>query len=150
MSPYIQVPVLEEHVPKVYELLAQLGQADRNGSGEPVPGDEAEAESQPVPELDEALVKRMYDESWDTHKALLSHLAENAGSWVYSNELVTALNLRSGSKSVAGMFGAFGRRTKHRYGGAKPWDIKWDQDRGEAKYRMKPEVAAWVKAAAAS
>ena len=33
MSPYIQVPVLEEHVPKVYELLAQLGQADSNGSG---------------------------------------------------------------------------------------------------------------------
>jgi hypothetical protein len=54
----------------------------------------------------------------------------------------------SGTKGMAGVFGAFGRRAKHRYGGAKPWRSEWDPIRGEARYLMEPQVAAWIVTAA--
>ncbi len=134
---YIPVPVPEEHVPKVYALLAELDRGEVDEAPE-------------APAVDAALAKRMYEESWDTHQRLLAYLANHASEWIHSHEIAEALALKSGTRGLAGMFGAFGRRSKHRYGGAKPWTREWDQGREENKYRMEPEVAAWFKEAAAS
>ena len=56
----------------------------------------------------------------------------------------------TGRKSLAGSLGAFGRRADHRYGGLKPFESRWDDGDYLAKLRMSQEVAAWIKAAAAS
>ena len=93
--PYIQVPVPEEHVPKVYALLAGL----QSRGEEPEPGSG----------LTEELVERMHGESGRTHRALLEHLAANAGRWVGSSELIGALGL-AGSKGLAGVRRSFGRQ----------------------------------------
>jgi hypothetical protein len=99
-------------------------------------------------ELDEALVTRMYAESESRHRRLLKALALEAGQWVFTADLSKELGVTSGTKGMAGIFGAFGRRAKHRYGGRKPWQSKWDSVRGEACYRMDPEVAGWIARAA--
>lgn len=146
MSNYIQVPVPEEHVPRVYALLASL---DSEGA-EPVTSQAGEP-SHPTPALNEALVTRMFKDSETRHRRLLLFLAENAGSWFYTGELAEELEVASGRKGMAGVFGAFGRRSKHRYGGAIPWELGWEpEEKEEVRYMMRPEVAAWIKGAAAS
>lgn len=137
---YVPIPVREEHVPKVIAYLAEL---ERGGIGS---GAGAEIEA-PGPRiyLDSKLVVRMYEESENRHRTLMELLAGRRGKWVYTAELAKALGLDSGTKGMAGVFGAFGRRANHRYGGAKPWEMAWDAVRGEAKYRMNPEVAEWLE-----
>jgi hypothetical protein len=142
MTTYINVPVPEEHVPKVYELLARLD------SGEVAP--ETPVDPPPASPLTEELVTRMYRESEPTHRALMEHLAENAGEWSSSGDLIKVLGLGTGRRGMAGVFGAFGRRAAHRYDGRKPWEAEWDAPNGEYTYMMEPEVAAWIKTAAAS
>jgi len=88
----------------------------------------------------------MYYDSEKRHRALMDFLASRPETWVYTSELAEALEVPTGTKGMAGVFGAFGRRAKHRYGGAKPWDMAWDSVRGEAKYRMNSKVAEWVNA----
>lgn len=133
---YIQVPVPEEHVPEVIALLADLNRGVERPSEQADPGDR----------LDAPLVVTMYVDSERRHRQLLDLLASRAGEWLYTSELADALSVSSGSKGMAGVFGAFGRRAKHRYGGAKPWETEWDPIQGEAKYRMSPQVAAWLDA----
>jgi hypothetical protein len=140
MTNYVPVHVPEEHIPRVYALLASLMPEEVDH------GDDIERRQSPA--IDEELVRRMYDDSFGRHRRLLRYLAANADRWISSKELAEALELPSGSKSVAGMFGAFGRRAKHRYGGAKPWKFSWDSEQGENSYRMTSEVAGWIKEAA--
>jgi hypothetical protein len=71
--------------------------------------------------LDEALIRRMYQESEQPHRDLMKLLASRAGQWVHTSEIAEEMQLENGSRSAAGMFGAFGRRAAHRYRGAKPW-----------------------------
>jgi hypothetical protein len=94
------------------------------------------------------MAERMYLDSEPRHRHLLEALASEAGQWVFTAELAKELGVTSGSKGMAGIFGAFGRRAKHRYQGAKPWNSEWDPVHGEARYQMTPEVAAWIIAAA--
>src|SRR5690348_15571240 len=91
-----------------------------------------------IPERDEALITRMYMDSESRHRRLLKALAAEAGRWVFTAELAKSLGVKSGPKGMAGIFGAFGRRAKHRYGGQKPWESEWDPVQGEARYRMEP------------
>ena len=135
---YVQVPVREEHVAKVIAYLAEL---DRGDAGAMV---EAETTG-PQVFIDANLVVRMFEESEGRHRALMELLADRRGEWVYTTELAESLEVDSGTKGMAGVFGAFGRRANHRYGGAKPWEMAWDPTRGEARYRMNPEVAEWLE-----
>ncbi len=98
--------------------------------------------------LDADLVARMYLESETRHRTLLEFMANHAGTWLYTNDLKNALGITTGSKSMAGTFGAFGRRSKHRYDGLKPWDLEWDDQHQEVRYWMDPGVAEWILAAA--
>lgn len=144
MSHYVQVPVREEHVSKVIAFLADLDRGVQMSS--PASSDEAGPEIF----LDSTLVIQMYLDSEERHRRLLDYLASRAGDWVYTSEIAEALAVTTGSKGMAGIFGAFGRRAKHRYRGAKPWELAWDATRGEAKYRVDSEVAAWIKEGAAT
>jgi hypothetical protein len=139
-SRYVNVPVPEEHVPAVYELLVRLQRGD-------VPETPPAQQPGPAPEPSRELVVRAYRESLDAHRALLCALADRPGEWVWSSELIDALGLK-GRKSLAGTLGSFGRRAKHRYDGLQLWDHEWDRARGEARHRMSPEVAEWVREAA--
>jgi hypothetical protein len=135
---FIQIAVPAQHVIPVYAFLAKL----EHGA---VDSDEEGSE---IPMLDRDLVVRMFAESEDRHRHLLLVLADNAGKWMYTTDIADGLGITSGSKSMAGMFGAFGRRAKHRYDGLKPWDSTWDNAHHEARYKMDPQVAVWVLEAA--
>ena len=92
----------------------------------------------------------MFRESEGAHQRLLEFLADHPGEWLGSQAIADGLGLKHGRKSLAGSLGAFGRRADHRYGGLKPFESHWDGESYQAKLRMSPKVAAWVKAAATS
>jgi hypothetical protein len=46
---------------------------------------------------------------------------------------------------MAGLLGAFGRRSKHRYGGQAPWVTEWDGNREEARHKMETGVAQIIR-----
>jgi hypothetical protein len=98
------------------------------------------------PGLDEALVRRMYNESHAAHRKLIQHLAANPDRWMYTSEIATDLGLTHGARSLAGMLGAFGRRAAHRYAGRTPWRTEWDAARGEARHTMPSAIAEIVRA----
>jgi hypothetical protein len=136
MSEFIYVPVPSERVPAVYRLLAGAGESAisspaRNPTGSPDPA------SIPDPEL----IRRMYRESYDGHKRLMALLAKTPDEWIYTAEIAIALGVAKGARGVAGMLGAFGRRSKNRYGHQKPWISEWDSGREEARHMMPAEVA---------
>jgi hypothetical protein len=138
---YVQLPVPEERVAEVMAFLVDLERQDVAGAPP------ASSEDGLTLVLDANVVIRMYEESEGTHRRLLDYLAAHAGQWTFTGELSDALGVATGRKGMAGVFGAFGRRAKHRYGGAKPWDMAWDPIKGEAKYRVEPEVATWIREA---
>jgi hypothetical protein len=136
------MPVREEFIPQVIEFLADL----ERGNRAPVPPPKEERPPSPT-QLDRDLVLRMYLESETRHRELLRALAARAGVWVFTTEVAEALGMTGGSRAMGGMFGAFGRRAKHRYDGLKPWEVGWDTLRHEAKYRMDAQVAEWIRQA---
>lgn len=134
----VSVLVPRSALADVYELVAQRERA----VGADVP--DVESETIEEVELDAALVRRMYDESEQPHRELMKLLATRPDEWMYTSEIAEEMQLENGSRSAAGMFGAFGRRAGHRYGGAKPWYSEWDGDQGEVRHRMSEEVAEVV------
>jgi hypothetical protein len=137
---YVQVPVPARWVHHVYARLAELAAAE---AGDSVPS--AQAKPPEKPELDKALVRRMYKESQAPHRKLMLYLANHPDRWFYTPDLASHLRIEKGSRGLAGMLGAFGRRSKNRYGGQTPWETDWDQDKHEARHRMRGEVADWIK-----
>ena len=139
MSEFIYIPVPSEHVPAVYRLLAE---ADQTTTASPAgsPADTLDPATIPDPEL----IRRMYRESYEGHKRLMVLLAKAPDEWTYTAEIATALDVAKGARGVAGMLGAFGRRSKNRYGHQKPWISEWDGGREEARHMMPAEVAKVV------
>jgi len=132
------IPVRHEWIDKVYAYLGELARdesADASGSA-----------PQSIPSLDQDLVQRMYSESYEPHKRLLRLLADHPDEWLYSRQIADGLKLEHGSKSLAGMLGAFGRRAKHRYHHLLPWRSEWDPAKEEMRHQMSAEVATWVRA----
>ena len=70
------------------------------------PGENAGDEGSGAP--DEALVRRMYNESQPRHREFMKLLAEHPDEWLYTSQVAEALKLPHGSSSAAGMLGAFG------------------------------------------
>jgi hypothetical protein len=92
----------------------------------------------------------MYRESHGQHRRLMEYLADHPGEWFYTSEIGSALDHENGAKGIAGMLGAFGKRSNHRYGKHKPWETDWDDAREEARHRMSAENAAVINAIAAN
>ena len=141
---FVSVPVPVQHVTAVYELIARL-----DAAGQPSP-EGAPSNDGTSAALTQPLVERMYRDSEGAHRRLLEYLAEHPGEWLDSQSVADGLGLQFGRKSLAGSLGAFGRRADHRYGGLKPFESHWDPGQYLVELRMSQEVAAWIKAAAAS
>jgi hypothetical protein len=136
----VYVPVPSQWLSDVYALLGALG----SGSVPVRAG--VETDSGP----DGELIRRMYVESESEQRRLMRLMADSPDAWRYSKELAQDLGLLHGARGLAGMFGAFGRRAKHRYGGQKPWESRWDAAREENRYRMTADNAAIIAETAAS
>ncbi len=144
---FVYIPVRKRWVPEVFGRIAELENGEVEVSEDARPGT-AEADGNGA--LDAALIRRMYDESYDPHKRLMKYLAKHPGDWIYTRPLAEALELPKGARSLAGMLGAFGRRAQHRYGGLTPWISEWDPGAYQAKHRMAPEVAEQIEKIATS
>ncbi len=138
------VPVRERWLPEVFAQIAELERqaVEIEAVDDDVTGNET-AES--TYDIDPALIRRMYKESHGPHRRLMEHLAEHPDEWIYTGALASALELRHGARSLAGMLGAFGRRAQHRYDGHTPWASKWDPAAHEVKHKMTSEVAREIK-----
>jgi hypothetical protein len=76
---------------------------------------------------DRSLVRRAYRESADNMRDLLEFLARNPNREVSASELADAIEAKYGWNTVAGMLGAFGRRSVNRYGRSEPmWEYRYD------------------------
>lgn len=133
---YVYMPVPIRWTFDIYARLAQLAAED------PEP---EEVVPKRASDVDAETVARMYGESEAPHRRLLDLLASSSDEWLYTSDIAKQLALPNGSRSVAGMLGAFGRRAKHRYEGQRPWDSDWDPARSEARHRMPSVVAKYVR-----
>jgi hypothetical protein len=131
----VYIPVRVQWLGSVYALLGTL---EAGGSSITL-----QTGVEVAPEGTE-LLHRMYVESEHEQRRLMRLLAQHPDEWRYSKELAADLDLPKGTRGLAGMFGAFGRRAKHRYGGRKPWESNWDAAREENRYRMPADAAAVI------
>jgi hypothetical protein len=137
------VPTPRQFVGEVYALLARLmgtaapdraEEANTNGGGDLGPL-----------ATDEALIRRIYEESEEAHRRLLKRLAESADEWVLASELASDLGLHAGAKSLAGSLGALGKRSKHRYENRRAFYSEWDHIKGETRHMMPSPVAKVIE-----
>jgi hypothetical protein len=71
------------------------------------------------------LIERAYRESPRSIKTVFKYLAEHAGERIPITDLAAAVGYRR--PQLAGALGAFGKRTKNRYGQAHwPFTVEWD------------------------
>jgi len=103
-----------------------------------LPGDTAEA-SDP-----ERVVRRIFLESEENFRALLLFLAGRPGQSISTAEAAQALGLPNGAASLAGMLGAFARRSKNRYDGFWPFERLFNPAQDRAELMMEGNVAAIV------
>lgn len=135
---YEPIPTPRQFVGEVYALLARLMGTTPAAIVKEAGG--AEEDSGPVT-TDEALIGRIYEESHEAHRRLLKRLAESPDEWIVASQLATDLELPHGNKSLAGMLGALGRRSNHRYGGKRAFYSEWDHLAYETKHMMPAPVA---------
>ncbi|HTB49480.1 MAG TPA: DUF6416 domain-containing protein [Solirubrobacteraceae bacterium] len=141
MPEFIYIPVPSQWAPAIYKRLAELEDED---------APPALPAAAPTVTLDAALVEQMYRESHSQHRRLMEYLADHPGEWFYTSELADSLEIEKKSRGVAGMLGAFGKRSNNRYGGLKPWETRWDGVREEARHRMSLDSAEVISKVAAS
>jgi hypothetical protein len=137
--PYVMVAIPAELLPEVTELVerrrADLGDGTADSGGFLLHG------------WDEPTIRRAYRESGDNMRKILRFLAQNAGREVDADEIASAIGARFGWNSVAGMLGAFGRRSANRYGKHLPmWEQRYD-DRDRVWMLMPESIAAAIKKA---
>ena len=130
----VYVPVPKQFLSSIYGKLAEL----MGGSGTTI-GTEVR------PQLDDQMVRRIYDDSLEPHRRLMRLMAVHPDEWRYSGEIAADLELENGARGLAGMLGAYGRRAKHRYGGLKPWESQWDSAREEMRHMMPGSVAEVIR-----
>lgn len=126
-SPYVYVPVPVGRLEEVFQFLAGLS----NGE----------------PELAhlEALMRRIYRESDEQFRRLLHLLADRPNQPLSTEEVAEALALERGTASLAGMLGAFGRRSNNRYDGFWPFERLYNPSAEESELTMSEQVAALVR-----
>jgi hypothetical protein len=126
---FISVPVPNDRVTEVYELLAH-----------PTPQSNGHWPLE--------LVARAMHESPPGPRAAFELLAERGDHGATTQELVQELDYKRGGAALAGMFGAFGRRCLRRYGQTSRLYVRvWDPGLHEARYTLKPEYREAVLAA---
>lgn len=144
---FVMVPVPEELVLEVYALI--------NERKEPKPGAPTKAKSTAMaPSWSDEEIERAYRQSPPAMKALLDTLAAHPGEWLSTADLSgpvsEAIGKEYGWMQLAGVLGAFGRRTKSRYG-KDSWffDVERDDMNQRWMYRASPELSKFLQSLAA-
>jgi hypothetical protein len=132
-SDYVYVAVPADRVQDVYRFL--LGLADGEGAVDS--------------DLDR-LVVRVYRESDEQFRRLLELLARFPGQALSTDLVAEELELARGSAALAGMLGAFGRRTKNRYAGFWPFERLYNGAKERSELIMNSEVATILERIAES
>lgn len=133
------VPVPRQWLSSIYERLSELARESQAGGSAVV----VQTGTQPC--LDEQMLRRIYEDSMEPHRRLMNLMAEHPDEWRYSSEIAADLELEHGSRGLAGMLGAYGRRAKHRYAELKPWQSEWDSAREEMRHMMPADVAETIR-----
>lgn len=126
-SSYVYVPVPADRLEEVFRFLAGLN----NGESE-----RADLE---------ALVRRIYRESDEQFRYLLLLLADRPNQPLSTEEVAEALDLERGTASLAGMLGAFGRRSNNRYDSFWPFERLYNPSAEESELTMSEQVAALIR-----
>ena len=94
-----------------------------------------------------SLLRKMVEDSGSAMRDILRALATRPGEWFSTHELAAALknNASADWNTIAGTFGAFGRRVKSRYQ-LKTWPFQYKRDHEEHRwvYSMSREAAAKI------
>jgi hypothetical protein len=127
---YVYIPVRVDQVDTVLRFLADLSDPHR----------------QVVDDSDfERKVQRIYLESEKKFRALLQLLADQPERRITSAQVARSLGLPNGPGSVAGMLGAFARRSKNRYGSYWPFERLQNPADETTELMMDSRTAAVVK-----
>lgn len=121
---HVYVPVPADRVEDVFRFLLGLEQIE----------EDKEAELDP-------LVRRIYRESEEKFRALLELLARQPETPMNTEEIAEALHLYRGTASLAGMLGAFGRRSNNRYDGFMPFERLYDAASDRYELMMPEKIA---------
>jgi hypothetical protein len=127
-SDYVYVPVPADRVEDVYRFL--LGLADADGAVDS--------------DLDR-FVNRVYRESEEKFRRLLEFLADHPGTPLSTELVAEEIELERGTASLAGMLGAFGRRSTNRYDDFWPFERVYNSVDEQMELLMNPEVATILK-----
>jgi hypothetical protein len=95
-------------------------------------------------EWSEAELRKLWNESGKPMRKALALLAAHGGKPVPGDDIAKALGKTARGHTVAGMFGALGRRLKHRHKGHRPFSRTWNAALTRWEYTMPTEVAALV------
>ena len=123
----VYIPVPANRVDDVFRFL--LGLADDDGAVDS--------------DLDR-IVHRVFRESDEQFRRLLYFLAQRPGASVTTDEVADGLDLFRGAASLAGMLGAFGRRSNNRYDSFWPFEKTYNPIERTSELMMPPNVAAIV------
>ncbi len=140
---YVLMAIPAQFVPEVAALIAAFDVSS------PVLLPEASSDDGPmINGWTEDLVRQAFRESADPMRNVLLFLAHHGGEEVTAVEIADAIDAKRGWNTVAGMLGAFGRRSVNRYKRSQPM---WESREGVERtlYRMPVAVATVIKAAAA-
>ena len=124
----VYVPVPADRVDDVFRFL--LGLADEEGA---------------VDSDLERRVNRVYRESDEQFRRLLRFLAEHPGEPLSTERTAEAIELERGTASLAGMLGAFGRRSNNRYQGFWPFEKLHNPTLDQSELEMPLHIAAIVR-----
>lgn len=125
---HVYVPVPADRVDDVFRFL--LGLADDHGS---------------VDSDLERMVNRVYRESDAQFRRLLLFLAEHPGAALSTGAVAVGIDLPSGTASLAGMLGAFGRRSNNRYGSFWPFEKLYNPAAEQSELMMPQNIATIVE-----
>jgi hypothetical protein len=125
---YVYVPVPADRVQDVNRFL--LGLADDEGA---------------VDSDLERRVNLVYRESDEQFRNLLRLLARNPGRALSTKAVADDLELQRGTSALAGMLGAFGRRSKNRYAAFWPFERIYNGSEDHSELIMSSEVASIVE-----
>ncbi len=138
----VNVAVPREHLSRVYGLIAQL--EGKIVTVESPQVDDSPSADSATDEWTPALIRKMVEQSDKPMRSVLKALASRSGEWLSSQDLAEAVGGAADWNTIAGMFGAFGRRLKNRYAlRTKPWERRYEHGVGKV-YRMSKEIAQHV------
>lgn len=140
MTEFVTIPVPSDRVLEVYALLASEAARQPEEAGSALDA----ADSQDRSGWNAELLARCWRESPSPMKAFLLYLANNPDREISSEEIAPAIHRTR--HQMSGMLGAFGRRTKNRYGmGTWPYSARWGFEEHRAIYVMDSATAAIIR-----